>query len=283
MASLYSVCNEITTTETKSYLIGNNIIPIEAFESIAAYNLATSSTDQNAIVLIKSDNITIDLGQTLTVANPKKSLVLFCDTLTNNGTISMTGKGPNVLPHDYVILQNDNVFEDVIIPAYANNRIERRSLTLKITAISGLSGNNGTNRQCGSGGQGAAVNGNTSTDYNKRLGATGSGYAFGGGAGAGGKTGLNNTTYEANCDVDSIYPMIGSRGYTYSRYAASGGVGSPAGAQAPTLVNANYGGHNGTTQDQNTGVGGRIIIFCNNFINNGNVQADGITAYSSDM
>ncbi len=284
MASLYSVCNEITTTETKSYLIGNNIIPIEAFESIAAYNLATPSTDQNAIVLIKSDNITIDLGQTLTVANPKKSLVLFCDTLTNNGTISMTGKGPNVLPHEYVIIQNDTVFEDVVIPAYANNRLERKYNAKYIA--NGTEGNNGANRDCGSGGQGAATASNSGSDpYRgkyKALGASGSGYAFGGGAGSGGKSGNSSLTYEEDIDVNPLYPMIGAPGKAYTYYAGSGGVGVISGT-GEYKIYYNHNGQNGVIQDQNTGVGGRIIIFCNNFINNGAIEANGVAAYSSDM
>jgi len=287
MASLFLACDEIQDSGSYTYTIGNNDITIETFnndeiQNLLNNNLPIGSTSQENIVLIKDTEITINAGQILAPTDSKKSLVLFCDILTNNGTISMTGKGPNVLPHEYVIIQNDSIFDDVIIPAYAGNRIERRALTAMPYAYDGIMGNNGTNRQCGSGGQGVATSGNSS-NLNKRLGASGSGYAFGGGAGAGGKSGADNTTFESNADVDPIYPMRGSPGFSYSWYTASGGVGNPSGAHAPANTYTQYSGHNGIPQTQNTGVGGRVIIFCNTFINNGNIQVNGVNAYSADM
>jgi len=277
--SLYKACNEILENRVSTYTIGNNDISIETFESLSDYNTNAVSTNQENIVLIKSDSITIDAGQTLTPISPKKSLVLFCDTLTNNGVISMTGKGPNVLPHDYVIISQDNIFDDVIIPAYANNRLE--SLMISGLTRSGNPGNNGTNRQCGSGGQGATTANNYSNLY-KYLGATGSGYAFGGGAGAGGKSGTYNAVLELNASVDLTYPMRGAPGFAYSYYGASGGVGNPSGTGRYD-ESYQYSGYPGNSQDQNVGVGGRIIIFCNNFINNGTITANGVDAYTSNM
>ena len=282
MSSLFKACNEIQGTGIFNYTIGNNNISIEAFDSVESFNLIKDLPSQENIVLIKSDNIVINSGQILTPTNPKKSLVLFCDTLTNNGTISMTGKGPNVLPHEYVILKDDSIFSDVIIPAYANNRIKRRVINSMPYIFDGTSGKNGTNRQCGSGGQGVST-ASRDADVNKRLGATGSGYAFGGGAGAGGKSGNANTVYESDVDVSTIYPMRGSPGYSYTYFSASGGVGNPSGAYSLEATFTRYSGHNGASQPQNIGVGGRIIIFCNTFINNGNIQANGVAAYSSDM
>lgn len=283
MGSLYSACNQISENGVFDYSVGNNIISIEAFDSIESYKQSGDSTSQYNIVLIKSETINILSGEILTVANPKKSLVLFCDTLTNNGTISMTGKGPNVLPHDYCIFSQDTVFEDVVIPAYAGNRLERTIIYSNYALVkAGINGNNGVNRQCGSGGQGATAHWASGANSPKALGASGSGYAFGGGAGSGGKTGYDNTTYESNCDVDAVYSMRGAPGFAYSAYGASGGVGNPSGT-GEYKSNYNYSSYVGAYQDQNTGVGGRIIIFCNTFINNGIIEANGIQAYSSTM
>lgn len=285
MASLFKACNEIQGTGIFNYTIGNNDISIEAFDSVESFNLIKDLPSQENIVLIKSNNITINSGEILAPTNPKKSLVLFCDTLTNNGTISMTGKGPNVLPHEYVILQNDSIFSDVVIPAYANNRLKRKIISSFAGGVDGASGKKGANRQCGSGGQGAGIGYSSGEPANKYLGATGSGYAFGGGAGAGGKAGTSNTVFESNVDVDVTYPMRGAPGFAYTYYGGSGGVGNPAGIG---LYNysyciSGYAGYNGPIQDQSIGVGGRIIIFCNSFVNNGEIQANGVTAYSSNM
>lgn len=287
MASLFKACDEIQGSGNYTYTIGNNEITIETFDNseiqdLLSNNLRIGSASQENIVLIKDTEIVINVGQILAPTDPKKSLVIFCDVLTNNGTISMTGKGPNVLPHEYVILQSDSVFDDVIIPAYANNRVERKSITSFPFAWDGTPGKNGINRQCGSGGQGASTSGNDST-LNKRMGATGSGYAFGGGAGSGGKSGQTNTVFEIDVDVDPVYPMKGANGFAYGWFSASGGVGNPSGRYSSSGSYVQYEGLNGAAQPQNVGVGGRIIIFCNNFVNNGTIQANGVSAYSSPM
>ena len=237
---------------------GNNIsfeyytqADIDANVAAIVAGTATKCTfgdaDESKVVVVADETITIPAGFSLMPANPKKSLVICCNTLINNGTISMTGKGPNVLPHDWFILgEDDYAGSDIVIPAYANNRVER--------SYASNNGNNGTNRNCGSGGKGSNCNGLI-------IGATGSGYAFGGGAGSGG-------AYNGGINVDSTYPMRGSNGES-GGYAASGGVGNPSGANS-----IGYGVIN--VVPNNTGVGGRLIIYCVDFENNGIISADGV-------
>lgn len=93
----------------------------------------------------------------------------------------------------------------------------------------------------------------------------------------------NNTVFEIDVDVDPVYPMKGANGFAYGWFSASGGVGNPSGAYSSSGSYVQYEGLNGAAQPQNVGVGGRIIIFCNNFVNNGTIQANGVSAYSSPM
>ena len=139
----------------------------------------------------------------------------------------MYQKAPNVLPHDYFIISAKelNSNSDIIIPAYANNQVSGNVTTS--SNRSGSNGNNGTDRQCGSGGQGSyEVNGIKYTGL--AFPASGSGYAFGGGAGSAG--GMVNV-YQISPDVDPVYPMRGGvpiQTESYNNYAyREGGVGNP--------------------------------------------------------
>lgn len=270
MSSLFNACKYIVLSGTQD--IGGHIIPIELLYEKNNIDIINDTflgnTEQNSICLIKTKDFTNDA--LLTVASPKKSLVIYCDKFINNGTISMTGKGPNVLPHNYHIAYSEDGFdEDVIIPAYANNAVPGN--TTRTWSRTGVNGNNGTNRQCGSGGTGSINSNNQYGD--KYVGASGSGYAFGGGAGSGGVTGVSSLEIH---NVDPIYPMCGGNGYSYTYYAASGGVGIPAGGNSALNTFWNYNTSGTYMNAQNIGVGGRIIIFCNEFTNNGIIEANGI-------
>lgn len=276
MSSLYEACNFILDSGNQTYQIGNDDITIEAFyeeESISINaNRSYGSSSHHNIVLLKAKEINIASGVTVTTAYPKKSLVLFCEKLVNNGTISMTGKGPNTTPHDYhIAYTSDKIFtQDVIIPAYANNAAP--GYTSPVSERAGTNGKNGTNRQCGSGGTGSIVWNNSGGS--KCVGASGMGYAFGGGAGSGGETGTGSSAVH---NVSTSMPMVGGTGYSYTYYAATGGVGQPCGENSPLRTYWDYAGGK-YIYNQNVGVGGRIIIFCNEFINNGKIEANGIDA-----
>ena len=274
MKSLYNVCSEIQSSGL--YTIGEDDIYIETVYNANEISIRDDTIYgddiQDNIVLIKSPKITV-YNDVIMTANPKKSLVLFCDTLTNYGEISMTGKGPDTLPHDYHLVYNsdDIGLETIIIPAYANNQVG----PIDGVYVNGLNGNNGENRQCGSGGTGS-INSNNGGGY-KHAGASGSGYAFGGGAGSGGETGTGSGAIH---NVDTVYPMHGGNGYVYNYYGATGGVGNPAGKNPGLGGYWNYAG-GCYIKEQNIGVGGRIIIFCKTFINEGKISADGINAIDS--
>ena len=280
--SLYSACKKIYRVGSSGEeIVGNNTIDFELYtqadidanvEAIAqgsATKCTFGDSDESKVVLVAGDTITVPSGFNLTPANPKKSLVILCNTFVNNGTVSMTGKGPNVLPHDYLLLSKfDNYGEDsnIVVLAYANNGLPRKSFAAWTTVCNGNNGNDGTNRNCGSGGQGSSYpNGSNLVLY---LGTSGSGSAF---AGGGGGAGLDSYSASNVRDCDTTYPMRGgsSAGGTFG---ADGGVGNPVGGRS-TYTNV-YKRTNITAQ--NVGVGGRLVIFCSTFTNNGTLSADGI-------
>lgn len=257
-------------------------------------------SDESKVVLVASPEITIPTGFTLTPVSPKKSLVIMCNTLVNNGTISMTGKAPNVLPHEWFIAgQLDGYADNVTIPAYAHNEFIDNSLhsanvtgkyngSGQFSALTGHKGNNGVARNCGSGGTGAIGIG--LGEIHAYYATSGSGYAFGGGAGSGGLTkraGINETLAQRDArSVNQTYPMRGSNGVSYNdpQYDGAGsGVGNPHGVDFyGGYWNYSYGnGWSANNVAQSTGCGGRIIIFCKSIINSGNIQAKGISTNSN--
>lgn len=273
MASLFSACKSaVRNNNGGTFNIGGYDIDLELYRQsdintdVQYGNVAFGDNDESKIVVIADDTITVPEGYILTPDHPKKSLVLFCNNLINNGTISMYQKAPNVLPHDFFILDSNiaGTVRDIVIPAYADNAVSGN--TQDASHLSGLDGNNGTNRNCGSGGQGSYEN--KGTQYSGLpFPASGSGYAFGGGAGSAGGT-VN--VYKIAPDVDSEYPMRGgvpNNAEGWNNYAwRAGGVGTPVTANVCPW---------GPNRKNNFGCGGRIIIFCKNFTNNGNITVNG--------
>lgn len=268
--SLFSACKRVFRDGISgTYTIGNNDIFLELYsqQDIDQNNEIGNSSEEN-IVVVAGDTITIPEGYTLTPVQPKKSLIVICNTFVNNGTVSMYQKAPNVLPHDLFIIEKNDFGgnRDVIIPAYANNAKE---------GLTGSSGNNGTNRNCGSGGVGGSTSGPGKTGVGK----SGSGYAFGGGAGSGGAF----LVYGGGTspDVDSEYPMHGGNVSGYNTWGYNvGGVGNP-----PGPTKAEY--QESSQYRNNFGCGGRIIIFCTSFENNGEINVNGtatkkIRTYTDD-
>lgn len=248
---------------------------VEAIKRGEASGCTFGDSDQSKIVMICGDEITIPSGFNLTPTNPKKSLVIFCNKFTNNGTVSMYKRAPYLLPHDYLIMaKSDGMEEDILIPAIANNQVgSNRIIGFTTTGdnnyknFNGIKGHKGISRNCGSGGGGLFTvyqpKGCLAHEFT-----SGSGYAFGGGAGSGGfgllYEGRDCTSF--NYNVDPTYPMKGGNGCRFnvgtSNAHATGGVGNP--------IGTNTGG-----SAQDWGCGGRIIIFCVDFENNGTLNVNG--------
>lgn len=277
--SLFAACKRLFRDGISgTYTIGNTDIFLELYTQEDIDNgVEIGNSSEENIVVIAGETITIPSGYTLTPVKPKKSLVIICNTFVNNGTISMYKKAPNVLPHDLFIIprQEFGGSRDVLVSAYANNGRLNDYLEAQGYTDSDFDGINGTNHQCGSGGLGQAwyiTAGVVSSDKHVGYGTkTGSGYAFGGGAGSGGIVSPNKGAYFDN-SVDSTYPMHGSNGMKQSSYYfASGGVGYPSGTSTSAGSYSQY-------VENGTGCGGRIIIFTTSFTNNGTINANGSNA-----
>ena len=67
--------------------------------------------------------------------------------------------------------------------------------------------------------------------------------------------------------TDGVY---GWPGVSTTQRASTGGVGNPPGISFPGDSGSHY---------QNSGVGGRVIIYCNTFENNGTISANGVSDY----
>ena len=259
--SLFQACKRVFRDGISgTYEVGTKDIFLELYgqEDIDGGVEIGNSSEEN-IVVVAGDSITIPSGYTLTPMQPKKSLVIICNTFENNGTVSMYQKAPNVLPHDLFIIDKNSFggSKDVIIPAYAENQVTKNFGSDK----NGANGNAGTNRQCGSGGTGSGNSQNGG--YNST---SGSGYAFGGGAGSGG---FKSSVGCAPISVDSTYPMRGSNANGRDNSFYSGGVGNPVGSSHTAS------GYSSTSIPQGVGCGGRIIVFCKTFENNGNITVNG--------
>lgn len=274
--SLYSFCANIKKSGNYSKTISGIIYDIEAIKvnTIDDSNISTIfsniSNDESKFLLLKTNHINI--SKTLTPPYPKKSLIIFCPTIEGTGTISMTGKGPNTLPEDILLFDADEIIEagKVLIPAYANNSkvvVEERGVTLQ-NAISIYKGSNGTGYNCGGGGAGGTLVDSSSTCPRTNV-TTSSGYSYGGGAGGGGYHG-HNTSFNS---INSTYPMRGGNGVSHNNnYSESGGIGNPNGTYIIGSVNDNY----KSSLNAASGVGGRLIIFCNNCIIS-NLKAQGVS------
>lgn len=219
------------------------------------------SSDQSKFLVLFADKIRLDNNVVLTPKYPKKSLIIISKDISG-GTISMTAKGPNVLPQDIQLTNK------ILIPAYANNRKVVSGMTGRRyqtpSYVTNRKGNDGTGYNCGSGGIGGTANNNWNYDRMNNTGYSGSGYSYGGGAGSGGFSGEGTLTSEVN----QTYPMRGANGLISYYYVGCGGVGNPTGSHA-------YGSYSdGAPSSTPQGVGGRLIIFCKT-IKNINLESRG--------
>ena len=247
---------------------------VDAIKKGTATKCTFGDADESKVVLVAGDVITIPSEFNLTPVSPKKSLVIMCNSLIIDGTVSMTAKGPNVEPHDWLILGKSDKYgsdANIIIPAYAGNQTAGYTAAV---SMYGQKGTDGTNRNCGAGGMGGtnSSEGNTTYFYQN-----GSGSAFAGGAGSGGTYQRGSASSSLGAAVNTVYPMRGGTygsNNGYSVYYVHGGTGNPSGSSFYHKTWSGGGSDYGENYQTN-GVGGRIVIYCNTFENNGTISSNG--------
>ena len=262
------------STEIEGASLTNNVYEFGTTDDVATQ----SQNAQNTVVLKVEGNLTINDGVTLTsvksadgYGGPKGMIVYCTETLTNNGTISMTARGAKAEGQNVYLFRNqDNSYE--FIPANGANGGEAISVVRSAQSEYWKRGNDGRNantRQTGGGGTGAI----TSWGYNAKLkiAAGGMGTAYSGGSGSGAITSHTDNITHIQADVSNTGGNGGDGYATRHRtdwaIAAGGGAGNPGGKYGT------YAG--GTGQNGQNGTGGLLVLYGKEIENSGNIEAKG--------
>lgn len=229
----------------------------------------TTIIDDEDPIYLSYRNLIIDSGCTLTTTNHCRGLYIFVsDTLTLNGTISMSDRGSNSTPKyvgiDYfqnkIYYHPTNIFynnENDIIPWIgAEDGIPNSGYNNTSDAVDPIDNRQLPKNNCCGGGGGTDYD-----DIDTNI-SGGIGTAFCGGGGAGGY-GRSNSGIGAG--YPGIYAAGGDSGYIGGVTPAipGGGAGYPVGSAVFTEAMASGGG------------GGLIIIITNSIVGDGYIKSDG--------
>ena len=225
-------------------------------------DVATESEYAKNMVIVKvNGNLTIDENVTVKpystiYGGPKGFLLYVSGTLTNNGIID-NSHGAKAVGENVYLWKNENDTYEYVPANGASGAAAANSS--KVTK--GYDGSNGSKRSTAGG-----ASGGPAYKMGTVAGAGSSGTSYSGGTGGGG------AYYEETAEDGKANGGAGGAGKGYDAYSWScgGGAGNPGGANA----NKSGTGSNGT--------GGLLIIYSNDLINNGTIQANGsagATAY----
>ena len=221
--------------DTEIYVINDDTI----YE--ANPTLCDDVLDTKMCIYKYTGDLTINKDVTVTPQTRKKGFVMYvAGTLTNNGAISMTARGAKAAGQNVQLYKNESeTFETIPATGAAGAAGQRMS--------NGVTGTSGTARKTGGGGSGAGRSSGTG-------GNAAAGTSYSGGSGGGG------------CDADG-----GCHG---GHAVANGGAGG-----AGTRYGGGGAGNPGGTHHKNgpggTGTGGLLIIYVNDFNNNGLIVSNG--------
>ena len=218
--------------------------------------------------LIISEQLLIGKNLIFTPPYRCKGLIIFVNTLSNNGTISMTARGSSAEGNDLYLYKLNNEYQ--IVPkegAFGSDSYSRRGSG----ANAGQPGHNGIGRQTGGGGAGGQSHGDTTSTINYLGGGHGSSYS--GGAGGGGVdinwSGYNYTQNRPDPGTGAGSDAFATRWSSswYNRNAG-GGAGNPGGrGRYSSGYNIDFNGEDGT--------GGLIVIYVNHFLSFGHFSSNG--------
>ena len=214
--------------------------------------------DQHMCIVKYNHNLTVDADVVVTPQTRKKGFfILVMNKLTNNGTITMTGKGSSAEGQNVYLWRQDAetmfTVPKVGAAATAGNRSNGDR------GVDGIAGNNGVNRQTGGGGGGAVIysNYNSGSNYGS---AGGAGTSYSGGAGGGGANhGFGGNSGNA----------VGLRGG--SCYGVNSGNYCQTGVGITNGSTSGYGNVN-----SKSGTGGLLIMYASILENYGTISSNGI-------
>ncbi len=239
-------------------------------------DVARETTDAPNMVAVKiNGDLTINEGIELTSCKSHegyggtKGLVIYCTgKITNNGTMDMTGKGAKAVGQDVFLWKNQGgTYEYVPAEGAIGGASVYRGSN---GTTGGNKGYDGTLRQTGGGGSGAARH---HIDKSTSSGAGAKGSSYSGGTGGGSSDVRREYRSDAGAGADN--GGIGGYGIaTYSSgHGATGGTGNPGG------VVYRYSGASGS--NGSNGTGGLLIIYGNEIDNKGTICSEGVRANSN--
>ena len=214
-----------------------------------ASDVGTETTEASNMVIVKvNGDLTINEGVTVSpyyteYGGPKGFTIYVTGTLTNNGTIDNSHGAKATGQNVYLWKNSDGTYE--YVPAVGATGGTG-------TGTNGIEGTSGIGRQTAGGGSGSSWS-------SGELGAGGTGTSYSGGTGGGG-------TYGSTKGLPGS-SNGGLGGNTVGDYT-TGGVGNPGGGVSVESKR--------TTQGAN-GTGGLLVIYSNNYVNNGILSANGTT------
>lgn len=243
--------------------------------------------------LITTGNITINSGVTLSVLDPMTSLVIRCNTLTNNGSINVTGKGfqgaitSNAVGIGYV--NGGYNYGHSLVSSYchdvqfgggapdADKDSARKTMLGLASATPGLFIGCDTYADGNKAGVGyAGTNGGGGGGGNDGAAHAGGGSGAGGGGGGSGHGSYWSPTGGDGSQADPVVNLNLFKNNQISEIPLFGASGA-SGWGYNDAANNPYDTSNG---------GGNIQIYANNIINNGSITANGetihLTSSSSD-
>lgn len=217
----------------------------------------TTTADSRSALIYINGGLTINSGQTFIPSNRKLFTAIYVNgNLTNNGTISMTGRGANHSSTGSNLSAGAIRIATGTFGAVTNPEVPAAGGGGGAgQAGSGGSGSAGTSGGTGGGGGGANNNGGSAA------GSGSAGTSFTGGTGGGEHNGGGGTP-------TSGASSGGKGGNGAGNASHSGGTGNPGGTD---------GGGGGTNYNGNDGTGGVLMIFVKGTLSgNGTVAANGV-------
>lgn len=226
--------------------------------------LGDNVADTKMLILKFHKNLTINEGVTIIPQVRKKGMTIYCaGTIENNGTISMTARGANAQGQDVLLYKNkDGSYE--FVPKVGADGGQGFTKSGYIS-MGGNSGFDGKNRQTGGGGSGG-IQGASGSSGTAIIAKGGNGTSYSGGSGSGAITMMydSGTVYRGGIASDTGGKGGDAVGTSDNRLFRCGGIGNPNGASYGFTLTAE-------------GTGGLVIIYCSYIINNGIIQACGIS------
>lgn len=273
-----------TGAETKDYAVelinyyDDITYSLASGETTKTISLGDTSSEYKMLIVKYHKNLTIDSGVTVTASTYSNGLtykkgMYLCvmGELVNNGTISMTARGTYNAPGEnlYLWKNNDSTFEYVPQNGAAGVPAKRPHYN----GVSGVKGNDGTNRGTGSGGQGASIINTNNNAHGSYIGASTGGTTYSGGNGTGGMVRCNSSALGASSTAATTTKggngsAYDSGGSTY--YFAGGGAGVQGGSTSYCRL-----GSSGTQTKGQDGTGGLLVVYANSIFNDGKIEANG--------